>query len=219
MIKGAIFDLDGTLLDSMWIWDTIGETYLLSLGITPKEDINALFRTFSLTQAAEYYIKNYNVRLSVEQIMEGVNKIVEEYYFNTVQLKNGVKEFLQILRKNNVKMCIATVTDRYQVEAALKRIGIKDYFTDILTCREIGHGKNQPIIYREALKKLGTKKSNTLVFEDAFYALKTASDDGFLTVGIYDKYNDDIQKIQNRCDIYLQDYINTKEFFDFVEKM
>jgi len=107
MIKGAIFDLDGTILDSMFIWDTIGEDYLRSLGIEPKENLKETFKTFTLEQAAEYYRENYGVTLSVDEIIDGVNKMVERYYAETVKLKPGIEVFLEKLKAKGVKMCIA----------------------------------------------------------------------------------------------------------------
>lgn len=219
MIKGAIFDLDGTLLDSMWIWDTIGEDYLRTLGYEPKEDINALFKTFSLRQAAEYYKRNYDVPLTVEQLMDGVNKTVESYYFHTVALKPGVIDFLEQLHRHGVKMCIATATDRYQVEAAIGRLGIAHYFADILTCTEVGHGKDEPYIFRRALECLGTDIRTTIVVEDSLHALKTAKADGFLTAGIYDSHNSEQEEIKVYSHIYLLDWMHTTEFWKLAEPM
>ena len=97
MIKGAIFDLDGTLIDSMFIWDTIGEDYLKSLGKEPKENLAEAFRTFTLEQAAEYYRNNYGIRLSIKEITEGINNMVAEIYRTRVVLKPGVSDFLKRL--------------------------------------------------------------------------------------------------------------------------
>ena len=94
MIKGAIFDLDGTILDSMFIWDTIGEAYLRSLGKEPKENLQETFKTFTLEQAAKYYREKYGVTLSVNEIADGVNKMAERYYAETVKLKPGIAAFL-----------------------------------------------------------------------------------------------------------------------------
>ena len=124
MIKGAIFDLDGTLLDSMSLWDTFGEDYLRSLGKEPHENLTETFKTFTLEESAEYYREHYGVMLSVEEIVQGVNRMIEGYYTNEVGIKHGVDVLLKNLYDNGVKMCIATVTDRYLAEAALERLGI-----------------------------------------------------------------------------------------------
>ena len=218
MIQGAIFDLDGTLLDSMFIWDTIGEAYLRSLGKEPKEDLKETFRTFSLEQAARYYIEHYGVTLSVDAIMDGVNKMVEHYYFETVPLKAGVAEFLNHLKEHGVKMCIATVTDLYLVERALERLGVREYFSGIYTCTLVKHSKEEPHIYREALKALGTEKSKTVVFEDALYALKTAKADGFLTAAVYDAHEESREELMALADTYIQDYAEWDSFWSSINK-
>ena len=206
MIKGAIFDLDGTLLDSMFIWDTIGEDYLRSLGKEPHEDLKETFMTLTLEEAAEYYREHYGVALSVKEIVDGVNAMVEGIYRTKVTLKPGVAEYLSWLKENGVRMCIATVTDRYLVEETLDRLGILQYFSEIFTCAEVGYGKDKPIIYRKALEHLGTTKNEAYVFEDSLFALKTAKADGFTTVGVYDRHENRQDNLKNLADYYIVDF-------------
>ena len=141
MIKGAIFDLDGTLIDSMFIWDTIGEDYLESFGIEPKENLAEVFKTFTLEQAAQYYRNHYNIKLSVKKIVEGINDMVAETYRTKVVLKPGISDFLKRLQSLGVKMCVATVTDKPIVEGILKRLNVREYFCEIFTCSEVGYNK------------------------------------------------------------------------------
>ena len=214
MIKGAIFDLDGTLLDSMSIWDTIGEDYLHSLGIEPRENLAETFKTFTLEESAEYYRTHYGVTLSVEEIVNGVNGMIEDFYRNTVPLKNGVLEFLAGLSEKGVKMCIATVTDKYLAEAALTRLKVRQYFGEIFTTAEVGCGKNDPRIYRTALACLGTEKSETIVFEDALHALMTAKNDGFSTVAVYDEHESRQVEMKSAADYYIADFQNSLKIFE-----
>ena len=206
MLKGAIFDFDGTLVDSMYIWDTIGEDYLRSLGKEPHEDLKGSFMTLTLEQAAEYYRTHYGVTLSVKEIVDGVNAMVEEIYRTRVTLKHGVAEYLCLLKENGARMCIATVTDRYLVEETLDRLGILQYFSEIFTCAEVGYGKDKPIIYRKALEHLGTTKNETYVFEDSLFALKTAKADGFTTIGVYDRHENRQDNLKNLADYYILDF-------------
>ena len=206
MIKGAIFDLDGTLLDSMFIWDTIGEEYLRSLGKEPHEDLKATFMTLTLEEAAEYYREHYGVTLSVKEIVDGVNAMVEQTYRTKVTLKPGIAEYLAWLKENGVRMCVATVTDRYLVEETLERLGVRHYFSEIFTCAEVGFGKDKPIIYQKALEHLGTEKSDTYVFEDLPFALNTAKTDGFPTVGIYDRHEAHQYELKGLADYYVLDF-------------
>ena len=113
MLKGAIFDLDGTLLDSMFIWDTFGEDYLRKVGKEPKENLAECFKTFTLEQAAEYYREHYGVTHSVCKIVDDINNMVAEIYQTKVTLKSGVNNFLKRLQSAGVKMCVATVTNRH----------------------------------------------------------------------------------------------------------
>ena len=206
MIKGAIFDLDGTLLDSMFIWDTIGEEYLRSLGKEPHEDLKETFMTLTLEEAAEYYREHYGVTLSVKEIVDGVNAMVEQTYRTKVTLKPGISEYLAWLKGNGVRMCVATVTDRYLVEETLDRLGVRHYFSEIFTCAEVGFGKDKPIIYQKALEHLETEKRDTYVFEDMLFALNTAKTDGFPTVGVYDRHEEHQDELKELADYYIFDF-------------
>ena len=206
MIKGAIFDLDGTLLDSMFIWDTIGEEYLRSLGKEPHEDLKETFMTLTLEEVAVYYREHYGVTLSVKEIVDGVNAMVEQTYRTKVTLKPGIAEYLAWLKENGVRMCVATVTDRYLVEETLERLGVRHYFSEIFTCAEVGFGKDKPIIYQKALEHLETEKRDTYVFEDMLFALNTAKTDGFPTVGVYDRHEVHQDELKALSDYYIRDF-------------
>ena len=203
-IRGAIFDVDGTLLDSMFIWDTIGETYLRSIGYQPKENLNETFKNMSLHQAARYYQTEYGVTQSIDEIMDGVNAMLERYYRFEVPLKPGVAELLERLRQDGVRLCIATATDRHLVEAGLDRCGVLSCFGEIFTCNEVGHGKDEPDIFEAALRFLGTEKSETVVFEDSLYAIRTAKETGFPVAAVYDSHEKEQDKVRLLADIYLK---------------
>ena len=204
-ISGAIFDVDGTLLDSMSIWDTIGADYLRSIGYIPRENLNEIFKNMSLLQAAEYYRNEYGVTLRVEEIMSGVNAMLEQFYQYEAPLKPGAAELLARLRQNRVKLCIATATDRYLVEAALERCGVLSCFGAIFTCNEVGHGKDEPDIFEEALRFLGTEKAETVVFDDALYAVRTAKEAGFPVAAVYDSHEKAQDQIRMLADVYLEE--------------
>ena len=185
-IAGAIFDMDGTLLDSMQMWDNVGQNYLRSLGLEPREGFREILRPLSLRQSAEYMMEAYELDRTPEQIMQEIDQGIEARYFTDLPLKPGVADMLEQLHRRGVAMCIATATDRYLVEAGLRRVGILDYFQFILTCTEAGSGKDRPFIYETALAKLGTPKEQTYIFEDALYAVETAKRAGFPVVGVED---------------------------------
>lgn len=215
MIQGVIFDFDGTLFDSMFIWDTAGEVYLRSIGKEPEADLQKVLKPMSLLQSAEYIREKYCIPLSVEDIMDGVNRTVEDFYFHTVEPKPGVIAFLEELHRRNIKMCIATATDRYQVEAALQRCKMRHFFSEIFTCTEIGRGKDRPDIFRKAMEYLQTDRSNTAVVEDAYHAAFTAKQDGFMVVGVYDSHESRQQELLQLADVFLPDYLHLNNFWKF----
>lgn len=206
MLKGAIFDFDGTLVDSMFIWETFGEDYLRSLGKEPEENLRKTFATFTLEQAAEYYRQHYGVTLSVEEIISNVNEVVLQSYRTKVKLKSGVADLLGKLKNQGVNMCVATVTDRFIVEEVLQRLGVRKYFSEIFTCSEVGCSKESPQIYNTALEHLKTDKKETIVFEDSFYALTTAKNDGFIVAGVFDKHEKNQVQMKANADYYISDY-------------
>ena len=215
MIQGMIFDLDGTLFDSMFIWDTAGETYLRSIGKEPAEDLQSILKPMSLYQSASYLKAQYGIPLSVEEIMDGVNRTVEAFYLHSVLPKPGVIEMLEVLYWKGIRMCIATATDRYQVEAALARCSMSRFFSQIFTCTEVGSGKDQPFIFRKAMEHLGTDRSNTVVVEDAWHAIRTAKNDGFMVAAIYDVHESMQRSICETADIYLTDYFHIDPLWKF----
>jgi HAD superfamily hydrolase (TIGR01509 family) len=189
-IEGAIFDLDGTLFDSMPIWDTVAVDYLKSQGIKANDDIYEAIRSMSIQQVCEHFCAVYGLKLGSEEITRGINEMVTDFYFHRAPLKDGVREALERLRARGVRMCVATATDRFLVEAALRRTGILGYFGRIFTSTEVGSGKDEPEIFLRALRYLGTDIGKTVVFEDALYAIVTAKSAGFRVAALYDRSAD-----------------------------
>ena len=201
-IKGAIFDMDGTLVDSLMLWDIIwskfGSQFCKDGIFAPNEADDKAVRTMTLKDAMYYIHNQYNIGKSGDELLEMVNEIMTNFYSKEVMLKEGVAEFLEYLDKNGVKMCIASATAIQLIKIALKHCNIENYFTDILSCADIGKGKDKPDIYLKALETLGTSADETYIFEDSHIAICTADTIGIKTVGIYDKYNygqDEIKKI------------------------
>ena len=202
-IKGAIFDLDGTLIDSMWVWGDIAKRYIQSHGATPRPGFREALRTLNTREEAQYYIDEYGVDLPVEEVMTGRDNMMLDFISNEVELKRGVIPVLDALKQRGVKMCIATATERRLVEPSIKRHNLTPYFERIFTCTEENTSKKRPDIFIRAAEFLGTKPSETLVVEDALYAMKTAKKAGFIVAGVYDKVSDDEQnEIKATCDYY-----------------
>ena len=207
MIKGAIFDIDGTLLDSMPIWENAGARYLATLGIKAKPDLKERLDALSLPEGAIYMQKEYGLSVSAEDILEGVNQVVKDFYYKEAVMKPGAYALVKRLKENGVKLIIATATDKEMAKAALIRNGIWQDFMGMITCEEAGAGKTSPKVFELARQKLGTKKEETWVFEDSLYAVKTATEAGFPVCSIYDTYSvGNAKEIQRLSNIYVRDF-------------
>ena len=215
-LKCAIFDFDGTLFDSMYIWEHVGEIYLRSLGIEPKPTTHDDIKTMSLYQSSCYFKKEYDLSLSIDEIMDGINHTVENFYLYDVLPKPGVVDFLEHLKQASIPMCIATASDRYQIEAALNRCGMSHYFEEIFTCSEVGHGKDEPVIFQKAMEYFCANRSNTVIFEDALHAIQTAKADGFAVIGIFDKSEKRQDEIHSLSDCYIEDFDHAENFWKFM---
>lgn len=187
MIRGAIFDVDGTILDSMPIWDTAAQRYLKTLGITADQELGEILFPMSLEEGASYVKERFRLSYSVEKIVSDITGVVDDFYRFEAPLKEGVREVLEWLSGKMVKMAVATSGEKKLVQAAFERTGILQYFEGILTGADVGVGKTQPDIFYRAANMTGSKPCETLVFEDAFHAIKTARDAGFFVIGVYDE--------------------------------
>lgn len=212
--------MDGTLLDSMEMWEDVGARYLGKMGIIPKPDLNDILFSMSLEEGALYLKKYYCLHQDGERIVADILKAVRDSYINEVPLKDGAVEFLKQLDDKGIPMVVATSGEREHVEEAFKRLGILGYFRGIFTCSEVGAGKTKPLIYRQAAGELGTIPEETYVFEDALYAIRTAADAGFRTVGVYDRSSEGDQKeARSLVDIYLTDLTKIREFWEQMRNM
>lgn len=213
-IRGAIFDFDGTLLDSMWAWTTVASRYLKAQGITPKDDIDTRIFRMSLADASELIRKEYHLLQEADEIRHGMNGLVEDLYRNTFELKPGVRKLLAELNRRGVKCCLATASDRGIVEPALRRTGIYDDFDFIFTCSELHTDKNDPYIYNYVRSYMDTPKDETIVFEDAYHAIRTAKNAGFTVAAICDPTEAENQSaISSLADYYLQDPTEWRKIF------
>lgn len=193
----AVFDLDGTLIDSMPVWHDSARTFLKSLGIDAEANLNQVVFNLSLIQGAEYIQKTYLPDFSIQQIIDGVESVVEDGYKNYIPLKDGVFEFLSELKKRGVPCVIATSTDVHLARFALERLKIADFFTGIYTCSQLQTSKDKPDIYLTAANSIGGKAEDSIVFEDILMATKTATNAGFAVAAIYDEFSkDDWSEIQ-----------------------
>lgn len=187
-VDAVIFDLDGTLLDSLNAWDKAAVYYLRGLGIEPPPEFDQIVAHLPLMEGALLAKRQFNLPLTPEEILEATLAPVRKRYLTDIPAKPGVPAMIRFLHAQGIKLCIATASDGAMAEAALKRLGLWEYFDFLITCDEVGVGKNQPAVYEAALARLGTQKARTLVVEDALHALQTAKRAGFRTAAIADEY-------------------------------
>ncbi|MCR4963225.1 MAG: HAD family phosphatase [Firmicutes bacterium] len=205
-ISGAIFDMDGTLIDSMYYWRNAGLFYLTDLGITPPDNYGELVRNRTLEQTAILFHDVFAVSKAPEQIVGDIFAVMEWAYREKVQLKPGAAELLAGLRQRGVKMALATATDRALLEPVLKKLDIWQYFDYTICCREAGTDKNHPQIFEQALAALGAGKKETPVFEDSYHAICTAQQAGFPTIAVADYSNQTLrEQIIAAADLFLDD--------------
>lgn len=204
-ICGAIFDLDGVLLDSMAVWNDLGACYLKKHGMEPEDGLSQTLFSMSMEQGADYLKEHYHLPDTPQDILNGIEQMIRDFYFYEVQPKEGAKELLQFLQDQNIKMIAATSSPREHVTKALQRTGLFDYLQRIYTTGEVGISKHSPLIYQRAAKSLGTKPEETLVFEDSLYALKTAKNAGFRAIGVYDADGEtDQEGVRQTGELYLK---------------
>ena len=220
MSKGAIFDADGTLLDSMPIWEDAAARFLAGLGIEAEPDLGDTMFRLSLDEGAAYLRKTYLAgdhgrSMTEEEIKEGVLGVIRDFYVHQVQPKAGARRFLEELAARKVPMYIATSSNREHIRAALERLGLLHFFDGMITCEEAGASKRQPRIFLLAAERMGLSPEDIFVFEDVIHAIQSAGSAGFVTVGVYDAASAaDNEAMRAECAIYLHTLENREKFLE-----
>lgn len=185
-IKAMIFDMDGTLIDSLSVWADSDREFLNGLGHEYDPKHSLAMKTMHFDSACEYLVRTFSLPFSPEETGERILKIVEKRYLHELHLKDGAEEFLKAARTAGIKMCVATSNRKTLAEGVLKNLGVADFFEFVLTSDEVGCGKESPEIFIKAAENMDAKPCETVVFEDSLHAATSAKRAGFNVVGVYD---------------------------------
>ena len=186
----VIFDMDGTLVDSMVYWENLATEFLESKGVqTISPDILERIKAMTMTESAALFIQEYALSGTAERVAAEMNAMMDEHYRKDIPFKPGAAEYLEALHRRGIAMCVASATAEDLMEACLTRLGVAQYFSFLLSCETVGAGKNRPDVYWESAKRLGAEPAEIAVYEDALYAAETAKSAGFYTVAVRDDSN------------------------------
>lgn len=214
-IRAALFDVDGTLTDSMYIWESADEMLLKQHHIVPPPGLKKELDALTLRQTAVFLNEHFGLHDTAEETMDEICKMVEGEYFYKVQGKPYIETALSWLSENGIALGIVTASERYHVEAACKRLGIWENFQKMFTCTEMGLTKHTPEIFEHAARELGALPQETIVFEDALHAVKTAAGNGFWTAAVDDTFNQEYSReLKETADWFLTDYRQVEKFLN-----
>ena len=212
MIRGAIFDADGTLLDSMGAWDVAAVNYLARRGIRARPDLKQTLFPLTLPECTVYLHEAYDLPQSPAEIEAEIKEGMRLFYRDRVEAKPGAKAFLEQLKARGVRLTLATNTAREAITEGLRRTGILPLLEGIYTTAEIGMDKHDPAFFHLVRQAMGTETSETWVFEDAVHAASTAYHAGFPVAGVADAYSDQAE-LKKVCHLYLPDLTDFAGFW------
>ena len=185
--RAAIFDADGTIIDSMYVWEKVDRDFLTKHGIPVTQEYSDVVKGMFFRTAAEYTKNTYSLNESVEDIMQTwLDMARHEYEFN-VKAKPCVKEYLDYLKKNNIRIGLATSSDPYLLEPVLKNNGLHEYFDTVCYTSEVGRNKSFPDVYIRTAERLEVSPSECMVFEDLPEGIEGADKAGMYTIAVYDR--------------------------------
>ena len=206
-IKGAIFDMDGTLVDSLGFWKDIwahfGEKYLGVPDYPGDPELTRVCRTTTVSGAARVLHDALGFGESAGAFEAELTEFFAHLYRTEAKLKPGAMELLRALADRGVKMCVASASNLKLVGISIERCGIGSFFPRVISCDEVGHGKDRPDVFLLARDRLGTPPDETWVFEDSAVALESARRAGFPTVGVFDVHTPDQARVAAASTVYL----------------
>lgn len=183
----AIFDMDGTLIDSMGYWQRLGREYLAKMGVVENvEPVIQRIKPMTMLESSALFMEAFGIPGPPERIAAEMNAMMDAHYRSDIPLKPGAAAYLRTLRRAGVRLCVATATPEPLARVCLERLGVADCFAFLLSCDAVSAGKDRPDVFLEAARRLNAAPADIAVYEDAIYAARTAKAAGFYVVGVYD---------------------------------
>ncbi len=204
---GGIFDLDGTLLDSMGVWEQIDIDFLARRGFSVPEDYIKTITPMGFAAAAEYTIRRFHLNETPEDLIAEWKEMSIETYSSAIFLKPFAKEYLKHLKSSGVRLAVATASHEGLFVPALKNNGVYELFDAFVTVDEVPRGKGFPDVYEKAAERLSLLPEQCVVFEDIFAGIQGANAGNFLSVGVYEprsKFEE--EEIKRHSKFYIHDF-------------
>jgi HAD superfamily hydrolase (TIGR01509 family) len=206
--KGYIFDMDGTLIDSMPMWYSINEEFLSGMGVQFNDDVAREIGPMSVVAASDYLIKRFGLPVTARELTDAYMELLHRKYKTVVTVKDGVRDFLQKCKEEGIPMCVATATETPLALEAMETHGLLPYMEFLISCEDVGKSKRDPDIYLEAARRLNLEPKETAVFEDVFYGAETAKKAGFSVVGVHDSMvaEEEAMALRQISDCYIHSF-------------
>lgn len=208
-MKGILFDLDGTLIDSMEVWAGLSKNFIKEKVLKLKEGIEEHETGLAIEELPVFIKETYGLDVSIEEITDYITQTLVYHCENVFEYKEGAKEMIKAFKDRGYKMCITTASPDYYCDLLDKKLGLSQHMEFIQTPDKVGIPKSNKDYFKKAVESLGTDPAKTYVFDDALYAIKNAKAQGLIPIGVADKSAEsEKEEIKEIAHIFLETYVD-----------